>query len=276
MDAAQVLRLTNITSGGGRLRHSRRGRAGTNSDNAPARISFGCVGGDPQVIGKRITLSSERYDNSDLLRITAYIAWALENTGYYGPAVEQARQFISKHWSGNQGAYTLAVLANFATDYQRDSAFTHQVIQRLLDTRTEKDDQAWWTAEETAVYGRGASATVETTGLSVRALLKSGEAPATAHKALNYVSAHKDASGTWGTTQATIMALRALLLSMEKGSAEARGTVEITLNGKPRRNCCSRRRITISFINSRSKGPISPGRMMSPSTSRAKAAWPTK
>jgi hypothetical protein len=29
------------------------------------------------------------------------------------------------------------------------------------------------------------------------------------------------------------MALRALLLSMEKGSAEARGTVEITLNGKP-------------------------------------------
>jgi hypothetical protein len=29
------------------------------------------------------------------------------------------------------------------------------------------------------------------------------------------------------------MALRALLLSMEKGSAEARGIVEITLNGKP-------------------------------------------
>jgi hypothetical protein len=28
------------------------------------------------------------------------------------------------------------------------------------------------------------------------------------------------------------MALRALLLSMEKGSAEARGTVEITFNGK--------------------------------------------
>src|SRR2546427_96098 len=70
-------------------------------------------------------------------------------------------------------------------------------------------------------------------GLVLQALLKSGEAPAVARKALNYVAARKDASGTWGTTQATIMVLRALLLSMEKGSAEARGTVEITLNGKP-------------------------------------------
>ena len=176
--------------------------------------------------------ATNRY-NSDALRITAYIAWALENTGYQGPAIERARQFILAHWNGNQDAYTLAVLANFAADYQRDRVFTQQVIQRLLDTRTEKDDQAWWTAEETAVYGRGASAAVETTGLAVQALLKSGEASATAHKALNYISAQKDSSGTWSTTQATIMALRALLLSMEKGSAEARGTVEITLNGKP-------------------------------------------
>jgi hypothetical protein len=62
---------------------------------------------------------------------------------------------------------------------------------------------------------------------------RSGTIPAAARKALNYIAARKDASGTWGTTQATIMALRALLLSMEKGSADARGTVEITLNGKP-------------------------------------------
>jgi hypothetical protein len=110
---------------------------------------------------------------------------------------------------------------------------THQIVQQLVDTRTEKDDQAWWTSEETAVYGRGASAAVETTGLVLQALLKSGEAPAVARKALNYIAARKDASGTWGTTQATIIALQALLLSTEKGSAEARGTVSITLNGKP-------------------------------------------
>jgi uncharacterized protein YfaS (alpha-2-macroglobulin family) len=176
--------------------------------------------------------ATDRY-NTDLLRITAYIAWALQNSGYQGPEIERARQFISRNLSGTQDAYTLAVLSNFATDFQQDRALTRQLVQKLMDARTEKDDQAWWTVEQTAVYGRGTSAAVETTGLVLQSLLKSGEGPEVARKALNYIAARKDASGAWGTTQATIMALRALLLSMEKGSAEARGTVEITLNSKP-------------------------------------------
>jgi hypothetical protein len=128
--------------------------------------------------------------------------------------------------------YTLAVIANFAADYAKDREFTGHAMQLLLAARTEKDEQAWWTAEETGVYGGGASAGVETTGLAVQALLKWGGAGTTASKALGYIASKKDASGTWGTTQATIMALRAILLSTEKGAADVRGTVEITLNGK--------------------------------------------
>jgi hypothetical protein len=176
--------------------------------------------------------ATNRY-NSDVLRITAYLAWSLGNTGYQGPAVEKARQYVENHMSGNIDAYTLAVLANFAADYGKDREFTHRAINMLLDARTEKDDQAWWDAQETSVYSTGSSAAVETTGLAVQALLKSGEASATAGKALNYIASKKDSSGAWRTTQATIMALRALLLSTEKGSADVRGTVEIALNGKP-------------------------------------------
>jgi uncharacterized protein YfaS (alpha-2-macroglobulin family) len=176
--------------------------------------------------------ATNRY-NSDVLRITAYLAWSLGNTGYQGPAVEKARQYVENHMSGNIDAYTLAVLANFAADYGKDREFTHRAISLLLDARTEKDDQAWWDAQETSVYSTGSSAAVETTGLAVQALLKAGEASVTAGKALNYIAAKKDSTGTWRTTQATIMALRALLLSTEKGSADVRGTVEIALNGKP-------------------------------------------
>src|SRR5206468_5229526 len=86
--------------------------------------------------------------------------------------------------------------------------------------------------EETGMYGQGASAAVETTGLAVQALLKSAESSAVTRKALAWLAAKKDASGTWGTTQATIMALRALLLSTEKGAADVRGAVEVSLNGK--------------------------------------------
>jgi uncharacterized protein YfaS (alpha-2-macroglobulin family) len=171
--------------------------------------------------------------NSDALRITAYLAWSLENTGYQGAAVEKAKQFVQSHMNDKTDSYTLAVLANFAADYGKDREFTNRAMQLLADARTEKDEQTWWSAEETGVYGRGASAAVETTGLAVQALLKGAGASGTASKALSYIAAKKDASGTWGTTQATIMALRALLLSTEKGAADVRGTVEISLNGKP-------------------------------------------
>src|SRR6202012_5275120 len=60
---------------------------------------------------------------------------------------------------------------------------------------------------------------------------KSGENSGVASKALAYIASKKNAQGSWGTTQATIMALRALLLSTSKGAADVRGDVEISLNG---------------------------------------------
>jgi uncharacterized protein YfaS (alpha-2-macroglobulin family) len=188
---------------------------------------------DTQFINEGAT---NRY-NSDVLRITAYIAWALENTGYQGPSVEKAKQFIDSHMSAKIDTYTLAVVANFATDFGsrdhgKDRDFTRQAMQLLLDARTEKGEQAWWSAEETGVYATGESASVETTGLAVQALLKWGDASGTARKAMTYVASKKDASGTWGTTQATIMALRALLLATEKGAADTQGTLQVLLNGE--------------------------------------------
>src|SRR5258708_27702658 len=114
--------------------------------------------------------------------------------------------------SAKADAYTLAVLANFAVDYAKDRDFTRQAMQLLLDARTEKGEQAWWSAEETAVYATGNSASVETTGLAAPALLKWGGASGTARKAMEYIAAKKDDAGTVGTTQRSIMAVRARLV----------------------------------------------------------------
>jgi hypothetical protein len=183
---------------------------------------------DTQFINEGAT---NRY-NKDVLRITAYIAWSLGNTGYQGPALAKSSEYIQKNLSEKSDPYTLAVLANFAVDSGKDPAFTRQAMQMLLDARTEKDEQAWWSSEETGVYSTGTSASVETTGLAVQALLKWGRAAGTTRKALAYITSKKDATGAWGSTQATIMALRALLLASEKGTADLRGTVEIAVNGK--------------------------------------------
>src|SRR5271163_3165804 len=179
--------------------------------------------------------ATNRY-NSDVLRITAYIAWSLANTGYQGPAVEKAKHFIEAHSSSKPDTYTLAVIANFAADYSAKNEtardFTRQAMQALIDARTEKDDQVFWTVEETGVYSTGASAAIETTGLATQALLKWGQASETVRKALNFISSKKEASGNWGTTQATIMALRSLLLASQIGTADIRGAVQVILNGK--------------------------------------------
>jgi len=184
---------------------------------------------DTQFINEGAT---NRY-NADLLRISAYLGWALKNTGYQGDAVERAKRFVEAHMGEKPDAYTLAVIANFAASYGSDREFTRHAIQLLLDARTEKDEKIWWTAEETGVYGSGESASVETTGLAVQALLQSGEAAGTARKALNYLASKKDPNGTWGTTQATIMTLRALLTATEKSAADVQGTVLVLVNGKP-------------------------------------------
>jgi uncharacterized protein YfaS (alpha-2-macroglobulin family) len=175
--------------------------------------------------------ATNRY-NSDVLRITAYIAWSLANTGYQGPAVEKAKQFLESHSSSKSDTYTLAVIANFAVDYGKDRDFTRQSMQALIDARTEKDDQVFWTVEETGVYSTGASAAIETTGLATQALLKWGQASEIARKALSFISSKKQASGNWGTTQATIMALRSLLLASQLSASDVRGSVQVMLNGK--------------------------------------------
>ena len=40
--------------------------------------------------------ATNRY-NSNILRITAYIAWSLANTGYQGPSVDKAKAYIESH-----------------------------------------------------------------------------------------------------------------------------------------------------------------------------------
>ena len=176
--------------------------------------------------------ATNRY-NSDVLRITAYIAWSLASTGYKGAAVEKARDYIGTHLTEKADAYTLAVIANFAVDNGHDRDFTRRAMETLLDARKEEEKETSWTADETGMYGAGESASVETTGLATQALLKWGQAPAQVRKALAFLYARKQGSGNWGTTQATIMALRALLMATQLSASDVRGTLTVVLNDKP-------------------------------------------
>lgn len=169
--------------------------------------------------------------NTDAVRITAYIAWALESAGYKGPAIDKATQFIAGHLDDENDPYTLAVVANFAVENSKDSDLSHRAVKMLRDVATEKGESVWWTAPETSVYATGDSAAVETTGLAVQAFLKAGGYSDVVRKALAWITSKKNGDGNWGTTQATIMALRALLAASELSGSDAHGVVNVVLNG---------------------------------------------
>lgn len=177
--------------------------------------------------------ATTRY-NTDVVRITAYIGWALASTGYKGEAADKAKQYVTSHVSGKEDAYTLAVIANFATDYGKDKGWTESAINTLAARANEGPKTAFWKQEgETPTSARNDSADLETTALAAQALLKSGQKSTLAKKALDYLTEKKDAFGNWQSTQATILSLKAFLLSFTKGTnTDTAGTVEVSIDGK--------------------------------------------
>lgn len=166
---------------------------------------------------------------------TAFIAWALLESGYKGEASEKAIEYLKRHIEETDDAYTLALMVNAMGLYNEHDSDLKRALERLIKKATIENDTAYWTSNNTATYGCGESGNVETTALTSLALLRfSGEA-SLLQKALNYIVASRGASGAWGSTQATVMALRALLES-QRMPFKRSGTIVVRINGMPHSN----------------------------------------
>ena len=74
---------------------------------------------------------------------------------------------------------------------------------------------------------------IEVTGLAVQALIRGGREADIADKAVAYLAKNKDAFGTWQSTQATIQALRAMLMAERGAKAKSNGTLQLRFNEQP-------------------------------------------
>jgi hypothetical protein len=73
---------------------------------------------------------------------------------------------------------------------------------------------AWWTQAvrgHTMFHGAGRSGNIETTAMATLALLAAKSEPVVVRGALLWLMQQKDSQGTWHSTQATVLALKALL-----------------------------------------------------------------
>jgi len=173
-----------------------------------------------------------KIQNSNLLP-TAYITWKLLESNYRGHAVNEAVKYIRVHLNEAEDAYTLAIIANALVRTDKNDDSTFEVMKKLKEMAVEDKDTAHWKSKmETITHSHGGAANIETTAMVAQALIKYGRYGALTTKVLTYLIRQKDSNGMWGGTQATILALKALLMSVGNTTEEVDATVNITINGR--------------------------------------------
>jgi uncharacterized protein YfaS (alpha-2-macroglobulin family) len=100
-------------------------------------------------------------------------------------------------------------------------------LDRLEDLRKTTPDgkQVYWqqpAGARTTFHGHGQSGQVETTALAALALMQSGRNQGIANAALTWLIGQRDPQGTWYSTQATVLALKALLAGNAKPASVER------------------------------------------------------
>jgi uncharacterized protein YfaS (alpha-2-macroglobulin family) len=170
---------------------------------------------------------------TDVFRTAAYITWALAESGYKGPAVSKALAYIRANLAKQDDPYALAVVANALLTIDRSDPDGKTAIDMLAKLAVEEDKVAYWKgAAPTFTGASDKGADLETTALAAYALIKSGQHMGLTNKVMNCLVQAKDSFGTWQTTQATVWALKAMLLATGKATAEINADLSVSINGK--------------------------------------------
>jgi hypothetical protein len=176
-----------------------------------------------------------RAGGGDALGATAYVAWALIDAGYEdAPGMSRAIAYLRDSVLAEEDAYNLALAANALVAYDPQHPTTQAVLDALYEARIVDGDTVYWQTGEASFMGAtGETGSVETTALAAYAFQRAASSPDAVSGALAYLVQRKDAWGTWGTTQATILSLKALLLaSKQQGRAEGPATLQVSLNNE--------------------------------------------
>ena len=159
--------------------------------------------------------------NNGDLAVTAYVTWALAMNDASGDAARRGCRYIEEHLDKVDDAHTLALCANALLTAEPQNVAGARLLSQLAGkSAAGQTGQRYWTGEGAALtYGHGGGADVETTATVVLALARSAEYSAQVVDGLRWLSAKRDPSGAWGSTQATVLSLKALLAGSHVAAA---------------------------------------------------------
>ncbi|MDC0050405.1 MG2 domain-containing protein [Verrucomicrobia bacterium] len=166
------------------------------------------------------------------LRTTAYIAWALAESGQKDNRLNRALDYILENADREKDNYTLGLCANALVAAERSEA--KEFINRLEKAKSKEKELVYWGSDSQGVtFGRGNTLAIETTAIIAHAFLKAAQHTSVAHKSLEWLVDKKDSRGTWHSTQATVHAMRALLAGTDGGGGSDKDlSIALIANGK--------------------------------------------
>ncbi len=171
---------------------------------------------------------------------TAYIAWALFSGREKDARSEAALGYLLRQTPESiVDPYALALFANALTAMEPAGDAALPYLRRLESLRETSEDgkQVLWPSpsdRRTLFYGGGKGRRVETTALATLSLLNGKSDPQLIRGALTWLISSKDGRGTWHSTQATVLALKAILAGTARTlDADRPRRLSLILDGQP-------------------------------------------
>jgi hypothetical protein len=160
----------------------------------------------------------------------AYIVWALLETGHNAADLQTELRALKTAASNSKNSYVIAAAAN-AFYLANDKQFARQLMDKLV--RLQKTDGSIGDVTTSIVGSTGNSLIGEGTSLATLAWLRDPQYAGNAAQGIRYLaSCCKE--GVYGSTQATVLALRAIVnYDKQREQQMAAGKVRMFADGKP-------------------------------------------
>lgn len=169
---------------------------------------------------------------------TSYITWALLHSGLPkdDPRIQKVLNFIEREYKTEEdNPYTLALAVLSLSKAKRNA----KPILERLDSLAQKDNgMIYWKSSvksEHDYYMGGQKVNwddVETTALVALAYLEENYRLNDLTKVTKYLVQSKDSRGNWGSTQATVLSMKALLDSITKASQGVNARINVFVDNK--------------------------------------------
>jgi len=159
----------------------------------------------------------------------AYITYALAEAGEkdLAPEIDHQREQAAS----TKDPYVLALATKALVDVRPKDDATRVAVNRLVEMQGK--DGSFAGADHSITHSGGSALTIETTALAAMALMAAGNRMPEVRKAIEWIDAHRGGAGNFGSTQSTVLSLKAMAMYAEASrQTEAAGVVTIRVNGQ--------------------------------------------